>query len=197
MAQAQGIHIDGERWRLPRKETGTRRRLWSHLYMLDKTIALAIGRPFAIVDQQCLVKRATHVWLDDETDESAATASELPLCSACVVHLLTTLQRFLATFKRSVSACSVFPMTLSSRLIVRSCNGRSSFLHTSVSRIQIRPWIICTLFCTGIDCTYTQCTTLHVSPYTDHTCCARASRTGLKQVMMLAYLQLARTSRCK
>lgn len=79
MAQAQGIHIDGERWRLPRKETETRRRLWSHLYMLDKTIALAIGRPFAIVDQQCLVKRATNVWLDDETDESAATASELPL----------------------------------------------------------------------------------------------------------------------
>lgn len=79
MAQAQGIHIDGERWRLPRKETETRRRLWSHLYMLDKTIALAIGRPFAIVDQQCLVKRATNVWLDDETDENAATASEQPL----------------------------------------------------------------------------------------------------------------------
>ncbi|KAI8938459.1 hypothetical protein NX059_004352 [Plenodomus lindquistii] len=79
MAQAQGIHIDGERWRLPRKETETRRRLWSHLYVLDKTIALAIGRPFAIVDQQCLVKRATNVWLDDETDERAATIPELPL----------------------------------------------------------------------------------------------------------------------
>lgn len=71
MAQAQGIHIDGERWRLPRKETETRRRLWSHLYVLDKTIALAIGRPFAIVDQQCLVKRATNAWLDDEADERA------------------------------------------------------------------------------------------------------------------------------
>lgn len=47
--------------------------------MLDKTIALAIGRPFAIVDQQCLVKRATNVWLDDETDEGATTASERPL----------------------------------------------------------------------------------------------------------------------
>lgn len=79
MAQAQGIHIDGERWRLSRRETETRRRLWSHLYMLDKTIALAIGRPFAIVDQQCLVKRATNVWLDDKTDENAATAPELPL----------------------------------------------------------------------------------------------------------------------
>lgn len=72
MAQAQGMHIDGERWRLSRKETETRRRLWSHLYMLDKTIALAIGRPFAIVDQQCLVKRAQNVWLDDVADDTAA-----------------------------------------------------------------------------------------------------------------------------
>lgn len=79
MAQAQGIHIDGERWRLSRKETETRRRLWSHLYMLDKTIALAIGRPFAIVDQQCQVKRATNLWLDDETDERAASITEFPL----------------------------------------------------------------------------------------------------------------------
>ncbi|KAL6174469.1 hypothetical protein ACJQWK_00588 [Exserohilum turcicum] len=79
MAQAQGMHIDGERWRLPRKETETRRRLWSHLYTLDKTIALAIGRPFAIVDQQCLVQKATNIWLDDESDERAATLRVLPL----------------------------------------------------------------------------------------------------------------------
>ncbi|KAF2727219.1 fungal-specific transcription factor domain-containing protein [Polyplosphaeria fusca] len=79
MAQAQGIHIDGDRWRLSRKETETRRRLWSHLYMLDKTIALAIGRPFAIVDQQCYVKRATNIWLDDEPDERAATLAEFPI----------------------------------------------------------------------------------------------------------------------
>jgi len=76
MAQAQGMHIDGERWRLPRSETETRRRLWSHLYMLDKTIALAIGRPFAIVDQQCQVKRATNVWLDDDADECAPIAGQ-------------------------------------------------------------------------------------------------------------------------
>lgn len=79
MAQAQGMHIDGERWRLPRKETETRRRLWSNLYMLDKTIALALGRPFAIVDQQCLVKQASNVWLDELDDEEAATAPEAPL----------------------------------------------------------------------------------------------------------------------
>ncbi|OLN97080.1 putative transcriptional regulatory protein C1F7.11c 2 [Colletotrichum chlorophyti] len=79
MAQAQGMHIDGERWRLPRKETETRRRLWSNLYMLDKTIALALGRPFAIVDQQCLVKQASNVWLDDLDDEEAANVQEAPL----------------------------------------------------------------------------------------------------------------------
>ncbi|KAK7746106.1 hypothetical protein SLS62_009566 [Diatrype stigma] len=79
MAQAQGMHIDGERWRLPRQKTETRRRLWSHLYTLDKTIALAIGRPFAIVDQQCLVKQASNVWLDDMNEDEAATAPEQPL----------------------------------------------------------------------------------------------------------------------
>ncbi|KAG8156283.1 hypothetical protein KVR01_013862 [Diaporthe batatas] len=79
MAQAQGMHIDGERWKLPRKETETRRRLWSNLYMLDKTIALALGRPFAIVDQQCLVKQASNVWLDDLNDEEAAAATEAPM----------------------------------------------------------------------------------------------------------------------
>ncbi|KAJ9133873.1 Fungal specific transcription factor domain-containing protein [Pleurostoma richardsiae] len=79
MAQAQGIHIDGERWRLSRKETETRRRLWSHLYVLDKTIALALGRPFAIVDQQCLVQQATNVWLDDLDDQTAESVPEQPI----------------------------------------------------------------------------------------------------------------------
>ncbi|KKY37838.1 putative transcription zf-fungal binuclear cluster type [Diaporthe ampelina] len=79
MAQAQGMHIDGERWRLPRKETETRRRLWSNLYMLDKTIALALGRPFAIVDQQCFVKQASNVWLDELDDQEAAAVPEAAL----------------------------------------------------------------------------------------------------------------------
>ncbi|KAI1496465.1 fungal-specific transcription factor domain-containing protein [Biscogniauxia marginata] len=78
MAQAQGMHIDGERWRLSRQKTETRRRLWSHLYTLDKTIALAIGRPFAIVDQQCLVKLASNVWLDEMSEDEAARELEKP-----------------------------------------------------------------------------------------------------------------------
>ncbi|GME27182.1 putative nuclear protein [Neofusicoccum parvum] len=79
MAQAQGMHIDGERWRLSRKDTETRRRLWSNLYLLDKTIALSLGRPFAIVDQQCLVEKASNVWLDDMSDDAAASAPVLPI----------------------------------------------------------------------------------------------------------------------
>ncbi|KAK6205720.1 hypothetical protein LQW54_008300 [Pestalotiopsis sp. IQ-011] len=79
MAQAQGMHIDGERWRLSRQKTETRRRLWSHLYTLDKTIALAIGRPFAIVDQQCLVKLASNVYLDEMDEAEAEEVAEQPL----------------------------------------------------------------------------------------------------------------------
>lgn len=96
MAQAQGMHIDGERWRLPRKETETRRRLWSNLYMLDRTIALALGRPFAIVDQQCLVKQASNVWLDELGDDEAATASEAPL-SQPTASIFSRLAHELAT----------------------------------------------------------------------------------------------------
>lgn len=73
------MHIDGERWRLSRKDTETRRRLWSTLYLLDKTIALSLGRPFAIVDQQCLVEKASNVWLDDMDDDAATSAPVLPI----------------------------------------------------------------------------------------------------------------------
>ncbi|KAH8774330.1 fungal-specific transcription factor domain-containing protein [Diaporthe sp. PMI_573] len=101
MAQAQGMHIDGERWRLPRKETETRRRLWSNLYMLDRTIALALGRPFAIVDQQCLVKQASNVWLDELEDDEAATAPEAPM-SQPTASVFSRLAHELATVVGSV-----------------------------------------------------------------------------------------------
>lgn len=81
MAQAQGMHIDGERWRLSRQQTEIRRRLWTTLYTLDKTIALALGRPFAIVDQQCLVRQASNVDLDDLSESEAEHVPEQPLSS--------------------------------------------------------------------------------------------------------------------
>ena len=51
MAQAQGMHVDGENWKLPQEVSQTRRRLWAALYTLDRTLAMALGRPYVIHDQ--------------------------------------------------------------------------------------------------------------------------------------------------
>lgn len=56
MAQAQGMHIDGTHWRLNAREAESRRRLWRELYFLDRAIALAIGRLYAVLDEQCVVQ---------------------------------------------------------------------------------------------------------------------------------------------
>ncbi|PGG97078.1 hypothetical protein AJ79_09352 [Helicocarpus griseus UAMH5409] len=74
IAMAQGIHVDGVRWGLPRKSTETRRRLWCHLYSLDRMIALALGRPYSISDAQCLTEEPENVWVDDMTDQDALQA---------------------------------------------------------------------------------------------------------------------------
>ena len=76
---AQGMHVDGERWNLPRKATETRRRLWSHLYTLDRMISLALGRPYAIADQHCLTKPVTNIWVDEMDSDEAAVAQPRPL----------------------------------------------------------------------------------------------------------------------
>jgi hypothetical protein len=92
MAQAQGMHIDGEKWGLSKKATETRRRLWSNLYMLDKTIALALGRPYAISDHMCLIKAPENIWLDGLTDEqsSVAKAHHISYPTRSAVSLLGT-----------------------------------------------------------------------------------------------------------
>ncbi|OBT83707.1 hypothetical protein VE02_08274 [Pseudogymnoascus sp. 03VT05] len=79
MAQAQGMHVDGDQLDLPRKATETRRRLWSQLYDLDRSIALALGRPYAINDRHCFMKQVENVWVDDMTDEEAEDATTLSL----------------------------------------------------------------------------------------------------------------------
>ncbi|UKZ81418.1 hypothetical protein TrVFT333_009190 [Trichoderma virens FT-333] len=79
MGQAQGMHVDGERWRMSRKGTEQRRRLWSHIYAIDRMISLALGRPYAINDQFCLTHEAENVWLDDLDDEEAARVVPQPL----------------------------------------------------------------------------------------------------------------------
>ncbi|KAL4790893.1 hypothetical protein BDV19DRAFT_317466 [Aspergillus venezuelensis] len=65
MAQAQGMHVDGECWGLPRKVLETRRRLWSTLHYLDRTVALTVGRPYTVNDKHCGKMKITNVWLDD------------------------------------------------------------------------------------------------------------------------------------
>ncbi|KAH8121906.1 fungal-specific transcription factor domain-containing protein [Trichoderma asperelloides] len=79
MAQAQGMHVDGERWRMTRKATEQRRRLWSHIYAIDRMISLALGRPYAINNQFCLTQEPENVWLDDMEDEEASRAVPQPL----------------------------------------------------------------------------------------------------------------------
>ncbi|KAK2741715.1 hypothetical protein FQN55_008214 [Onygenales sp. PD_40] len=79
IAMAQGIHVDGVRWGLPRKATETRRRLWCHLYSLDRMIALALGRPYSISDAQCLTEEPDNIWVDDLSDDEALQAEPRPL----------------------------------------------------------------------------------------------------------------------
>jgi hypothetical protein len=79
IAMAQGIHVDGTRWNLPRESTETRRRLFSHLYTLDRMISLALGRPYAISDQHCLTREVSNIWVDDMTNSEARSAKPKPM----------------------------------------------------------------------------------------------------------------------
>lgn len=78
-AIAQGFHVDGNKWRIPRRATETRRRLWCHLYALDRMIALALGRPYSISDAQSLIEEPENIWIDDMTDDEALSALPSPL----------------------------------------------------------------------------------------------------------------------
>lgn len=81
MAQAQGMHIDGESWGLPPRVLEIRRRLWCKLYALDRSISLAVGRPYTIHHKHCMEMRIRNVWVDDKTDQEAveSSAQERPL----------------------------------------------------------------------------------------------------------------------
>ena len=72
IAMAQGFHIDGTHWKLPRRVTEARRRLWCHLYLLDRMISLALGRPYCILDNLSATREPENVLLDDLTDDDAS-----------------------------------------------------------------------------------------------------------------------------
>ncbi|RDW60596.1 hypothetical protein BP6252_11979 [Coleophoma cylindrospora] len=97
MAQAQGMHIDGEELRLPRKAVETRRRLWSQLYYLDRSTALALGRPASINDRHCISREPRNIWVDNLNNEEAASAEPralsdpMPSVFLMYQHRLTTI----------------------------------------------------------------------------------------------------------
>ncbi|KEQ91341.1 hypothetical protein AUEXF2481DRAFT_498927 [Aureobasidium subglaciale EXF-2481] len=79
MAQAQGMHIDGDHLHLPKKVVETRRRLWGQLYFLDVSIALALGRPNSINEKHCVFGEMDNIWVDDLSNEEATLAEPLDL----------------------------------------------------------------------------------------------------------------------
>lgn len=78
MAQAQGMHLDGESWGLPPKVLETRRRLWCTLFSLDRSFSLATGRPYTINNKHCMQMKISNIWIDDMSDEEAVGAPERP-----------------------------------------------------------------------------------------------------------------------
>jgi hypothetical protein len=76
MAQAQGMHLDGESWGLPPKVLETRRRLWCTLFSLDRSFSLATGRPYTINSKHCMQMKIRNIWIDDISDEEAIGTSE-------------------------------------------------------------------------------------------------------------------------
>ncbi|KPI43710.1 putative transcriptional regulatory protein [Cyphellophora attinorum] len=79
MAQAQGMHIDGKGWGLPRKVLEIKRRLWASLYYLDRTTSLALGRPYTINDKHCTPMDISNIWVDDVDAEAAEAAQPLSM----------------------------------------------------------------------------------------------------------------------
>lgn len=79
MAQGQGMHIDGGSWGLPPKVLETRRRVWCALYAFDRSISLAIGRPYTVNDRHCMQMDVRNIWVDDKPDVEARNTEEHPL----------------------------------------------------------------------------------------------------------------------
>ncbi|KAK8854883.1 hypothetical protein IAR55_003622 [Kwoniella newhampshirensis] len=67
-AQAQGLHVDGKSWKgMSPKEAELRRRLWAHLYIVDRSISLFLGRPVCIQDGHFTTRESSNLH-DEELD---------------------------------------------------------------------------------------------------------------------------------
>ncbi|KFY04328.1 hypothetical protein O988_00852 [Pseudogymnoascus sp. VKM F-3808] len=116
MAQAQGMHVDGDQLDLPRKVTEARRRLWSQLYDLDRLIALALGRPYVINDRHCFMKEVENVWVEDMTDEKAENATALSLetpTPSVLIHFQHQLAVIIGHIQEQSFTFSTAPLTSS------------------------------------------------------------------------------------
>ncbi|EXJ85250.1 hypothetical protein A1O3_05925 [Capronia epimyces CBS 606.96] len=105
---AQGLHVDGEKWGLPRRATETRRRLWCHLYTLDRMISLALGRPYCISDAQSLLEEPQNVYVDDLTDDEAHLAQPRPLSDPTISVMASLEYRLAKVIGQIQEACFHF-----------------------------------------------------------------------------------------
>lgn len=116
MAQAQGMHVDGQSWNLPPKVLETRRRLWCTLYALDRSISLAIGRPYTINDRHCMRMTIKNIWIDDKSTEEVARPEdhERPLSDPTPSVFYHEVQKLTATMGDIHDECfGLGPLTTS------------------------------------------------------------------------------------
>ncbi|KAI9494485.1 fungal-specific transcription factor domain-containing protein [Zychaea mexicana] len=77
MAQDLGLHRSSSNWNLPEREIEHRRRLWYCLYVLDKWVAAALGRPVAIADEEFDVELPSPYEIDSAYHSVIAKECEL------------------------------------------------------------------------------------------------------------------------
>ncbi|EXJ82180.1 hypothetical protein A1O1_08249 [Capronia coronata CBS 617.96] len=105
---AQGLHVDGDKWGLPRRSTETRRRLWCHLYTLDRMISLALGRPSVISDAQSIMEEPQNIFVDDLTDDEARSAQPQPLTNPTISAMASFEYRLAKVIGQIQEACFHF-----------------------------------------------------------------------------------------
>jgi hypothetical protein len=105
---AQGLHVDGDKWGLPKRSTETRRRLWCHLYTLDRMISLALGRPSVISDAQSIFEEPQNIFVDDLTDEEARSAQPQPLAKPTISAMASFEYRLAKVIGQIQEACFHF-----------------------------------------------------------------------------------------
>ncbi|KIW44288.1 uncharacterized protein PV06_05308 [Exophiala oligosperma] len=105
---AQGLHVDGDKWGLPKRSTETRRRLWGHLYTLDRMISLALGRPSVISDAQSILEEPQNIFVDDMTDDEAHSAQPQPLTNPTISAMASFEYRLAKVIGQIQEACFQF-----------------------------------------------------------------------------------------